>query len=364
MKPVARIEIEALTDYAEQVLRSIGVPATDAAIIAAHLVEADARGVHSHGTDLLPAYWRGFAGGHLNPQARIQVVHQTGAVAVIDGDNGLGHLVSDRAVGVAVEMAKESGIGAVAVRNSNHFGMGGSWPLKMLRAGLIGFATTNGPSVMAPTGARVAGISNNPFSWGVPAGRETPILLDMALTVGALGRVRLAQQGNERLPEGWALDSTGRPTTDPELALQGVMLPVGGHKGSGVAVVNELLSATLSAASFLNQISNVTMASSGVHVRWSIGHFFLALDPGAFRQTDDFLDDVDAVIRTLKETPSAPGGKGVTLPGERGFRRAAEARRLGVSLPTASIEKLNVFEEFTGVSFPTAKAAAARGENG
>lgn len=361
MTDAERIDQRELAGYARTVLERAGLPAADAEAVGGYLAEADARGVNSHGTDLLPAYFRGFKQGELNARARPQAMHRAGSLAVIDGDGGLGHVVSHHAVEMALELAGETGLGVVTVRNSNHFGMAASWPLKVLREDMVGFATTNGPPVMAPWGGAEAGICNNPFSWGVPAKHETPILLDMALTSGARGRVRMAQQRGEEIPEGWALDEDGNPTTDPARALDGVMLPLGGYKGSGIAVVNEILSSTFSQAQFLTQISTVTMSSVGVHVRWSIGHFFLVLNPAAFRPLDEFLENVDAVIRRIKETPAMPGSEGVTLPGERGFRRAAEAERLGIPLPASTFAKLREFEAESGVPLPEASVPAAGG---
>jgi LDH2 family malate/lactate/ureidoglycolate dehydrogenase len=346
-----RFAHDVLTGYARDVLVSAGLSEPNADVIAGHLVQADSRGVHSHGTDLLPPYFRGFREGHLNVCAEPKAVHRAGSIAVVDGENGLGHLAAHHAMQIALEMAAESGLAAVSVRNSNHFGMAGAWPLMAIERHMIGFATTNGPSVMAPWGARVAGISNNPFSWGVPSRHEPPILLDMALTVSALGRIRLAAAAGEQLPQGWALGPDGRPTGDPVLALGGVLLPVGGYKGSGIAVVNEILSSALSGASFLGQIPALTMAASGLHMSWSAGHFFLVLDPAVFRPIDDFLDNVDEIVRTLKATPSISDGPGVTLPGERGFQCAADAERLGVALPRATVEKLTEFAKESGVPF-------------
>lgn len=358
---VSRIDQGALAAYAQAVLERADLSPEDARTVGTYLAEADARGVNSHGTDLLPAYYRGFREGHLNPHAAPTAVHRAGSLAVVDGDGGLGHVVSHHAVELALELAAETGLGVVTVRDSNHFGMAAHWPLKVLRANMVGFATTNGPPVMAPWGGAEAGICNNPFSWGIPTKDETPILLDMALTSGARGRVRLAKQRGEEIPEGWALDEDGVPTTDPARALDGVMLPMGGYKGSGIAMVNEILASTFSEAHYLTQISSVTMSSVGVHVKWSIGHFFMVLNPAAFRPLDEYLAQVDAVIRSIKTTRPSPGGDGVTLPGERGFRRAAEAERLGVPLPQPSVEKLTAFEEESGVPFPAPVASAAGG---
>src|SRR6056297_1426370 len=188
MIPTAeRIPRHALVSWSSSMLQRAGLGSSDAELIAGYLAEADERGHPSHGTDQLTSYVRGFEGGHLNAQPDVRVLRQVGAMAAVDGDNGLGHIVADHAMGFAIDLADEHGIGLVTARNSNHFGMAGHWPLKAVRAGMIGFTTTNGPPVMAPWGGGQGAICNNPFAWGIPAGNEAPILLDMALTSGARG---------------------------------------------------------------------------------------------------------------------------------------------------------------------------------
>lgn len=347
-----RVERISLQQWSARTLEAAGVAPDQAALIAGYLAEADARGFHSHGTDQLPAYARGFSAGELATGTPPSVVRRTGSIAVVDGNNLLGHVVADFGMGLAMEMARETGIGVVSIRNSNHFGMAGHWPLKALRDNLIGFATTNGPPVMAQWGAREGTICNNPFSWGIPAEDELPILLDLALTAGARGRVRLANQRGETIPDGWALDTEGRPTTDAQAALDGVMLPMGAHKGSGIAVVNEVLSSALSEALFLTQITSTTMASAGIHVSWRVGHYLMALDPSAFRPLDDFLAHVDQIVRGLKSAQPAAGVTEILLPGERGFRSAAEAERLGLPLAPGSVAKLTDYGQQVGTTFP------------
>lgn len=348
-----RVDAVALSGWVAEVLRSVGLDGAAAATIAGHIVEADARGFHSHGADLLPAYHRGFAEGELDATGAPRTERRSGAMAAVDGRNTLGHLAADHAMDVAIELARESGIGMVTVHDSNHFGMAGSWPLKAIRHGLVGFATTNGPPVMTPWGGREAVICNNPFAWGIPARAREPILLDMACTAGARGRVRLARQRDEHIPAGWALGADGAPTTDPADALAGVMLPFGEHKGSGLAIVNEILSAGLSGAGFLGAITSTTMASAGIHPAWRIGHCFVVIDPGALRPLDDFLGAVDAVVDELKRTPPAAGVAEVLMPGERGFRQADESARLGIAMPVAAWEHLSGFADEVGLPLPS-----------
>lgn len=352
MTGITRVPRDELVAWSAAVLETADVGAADANLIAGYLAEADERGHPSHGTDQLPSYVRGFVEGHLNARPRVEVSSQKGGLAVIDGDNGLGHVVADRGMDLAIELARDHGIGLVTARESNHFGMAGHWPLKAVREGMVGFTTTNGPPVMAPWGGREGAICNNPFSWGIPAGDEPPILLDMALTSGARGKVRLAAQQGQEIPEGWALGPDGRPTTDARAALDGVMLPLGEHKGSAVAIVNEVLSSALSNALYLSQITSVTMASSGVHVSWRVGHVFMALDPSALRPLAEFRAHVDDIIRTLRSTPTAPGADEVAVPGAGAHRRQTESQRLGVPISAQSVAKLSAYGDERGRPFP------------
>lgn len=348
-----RLDHEALERWASSILRSIGVEERGADTIARCLVEADLRGHHSHGIDLLPAYTRGYVEGHLNPTPEVRIVRDSGAVVVVDGDNALGHVVADFCCDTAIERARQFGVAAVSARSSNHFGMAGHWPLKAVRAQLIGHATTNGPMVMAPWGGRVASICNNPLAWGIPAGVEPPILLDMALTAGARGKIRLANQRNEPIPEGWALDRGGLPTTDAQQALDGVMVPLAEHKGSGLAIINEVLATALSGASFLGAIAEATMASSGVHKSWGNGHFFFMLDPAALRPLDEFLAHVDAIIREIRSNPPAVGSRGVDVPGARSAASEQRCRRDGVDLDVGTVRKLTELGAAYGLDTPS-----------
>jgi LDH2 family malate/lactate/ureidoglycolate dehydrogenase len=343
---------EKLETWTKEVLVVAGVRRSDAAVVARCLVEADLRGHHSHGVDLLPAYVRGFEERHLDPEPDVRVVHDSGAVVTVDGGNGLGHVVADFCCEIAIERARQFGVAVVCASSSNHFGMAGHWPLKAVRAGMIGHATTNGPLVMAPWGGRVRAICNNPLAWGIPAGSEPPIVLDMALTAGARGKIRLARQRGDRIPAGWAIDSFGEPTVDPADALDGVMLPLAEHKGSGLAVVNEVLASALSGASSLGAITAATMASSGVHSSWGIGHFFVVLDPGAFRPIDEFLGHVDSIIAELRATPPAPGFAGVEVPGARSAASEARGRRDGLRLDPGTVESLTDLGRRSGIEPP------------
>ena len=344
-----RIPVDTLVAFAHETLLRADMPEGPARRLARYLVRADMRGVHSHGLDLLIYYWRGLDERRLNHAAVPEVVHKRGCVAVLDGHNGLGYETSRAAMRLAGDLAREHGAGVVTVRNSNHFGMAAHWPLQAVDDGLIGFATTNGPPAMAHWGSQDVFMSNNPFSWGIPAGSELPIVFDAACSESARGKVRLAAHKGESIPETWALGPDGKPTTNPRAALEGALLPFGGAKGSGVAIVNEILSSALSGALFLTQIAGMTMSSHQVHDAWGNGHFFMAFDPEAFGEGSAFTERVDAVIRQLRGAKVAPGHKRVLMPGERGFLSERDAVANGVFLVGITESKLRKLGELADV---------------
>jgi len=329
-----------LTGFVEACLERVGVNQEDAANTARFLVDADMLGVHSHGIDMLPSYYRGYQRGELNPSAIPSVVHRFAAITVVDAKNGLGFTPSRLAMNKAIKAASRYGIGVAVVRSSNHFGMASHWTRQAVASGMIGFATTNGPPVMAPWGGRDALMCNNPVSWGIPAAEQPPVLFDVACSASSRGKIRLAALGDEPIPEGWALGPDGRPTSDPKVALEGVLLPFSEHKGSGFAVVNELLSSALSGARALTQVPAITPSSYGYHPSWEIGHFFIAMDPSAFDERERVLERVDRIVATIRGSRPIPGVDGVKVPGERSTSKYDQSRLHGVSLPQSVKDKI------------------------
>lgn len=346
----ARAQLES---YAASILEVAGVPQEEALLVGQYLVDADSRGMHSHGLDLLPSYFVGLKEGHLNATSSPDTIRKRGATALTDAENGLGHVAADHGMRLAIDLARDSGISFVAVRNSNHFGMASHWTLRAVEQGMIGFATTNGPPVMAPWGGREARMCNNPFSWGIPAKHCPPIVLDMACTVVARGRIRLAAQEGRSIPEDWGLDREGNPTIDASEALHnGLPAPVGAYKGSGLAIVNELLSAALSGSLATSAVSAVNVLNPELHDSWRIGHVFMALNIDSFLPRDDFERRVDEIIHDLKATPRASGVQEILMPGEIEEAKAAEARRLGIPIDPPTIRKLVALTDTSGVPIP------------
>jgi LDH2 family malate/lactate/ureidoglycolate dehydrogenase len=344
-----RIPADDLRRFATLVLEHAGLSDGAAGRTAGYLVAADLQGVHTHGTDLLPPYHEGLTNGSLDPAASPEVVHRHGAVSIVDGGNGLGYETSRVAMDAAIAAAREHGIGLASVRNSNHFGMAGHWTRQAVEAGMIGFATTNGPPVTGPWGGREVLFSNNPLSWGIPTLDPPPLIFDIACTEAARGKIRLAAQQGSSIPAGWALDANGKATTDPRAALDGLLLPVGGHKGSGLAIVNEILAGALSGSRTLTDVPAVTMSSQGFHPSWLIGHFFMALSLAAFGPREQILERIDGVIVRIRAAQPADGFEQVMVPGEPEAIRMQQRLAAGIPMSGASVGKLDELAARLGI---------------
>ncbi|MBI4277500.1 MAG: Ldh family oxidoreductase, partial [Armatimonadetes bacterium] len=265
------IQAEQLRAFCQRVLEKVDVPAEHAVLIATVLVETDLRGVTSHGTSLLPRYVRRFQTGLTNPRPRMQIIGQRGATALVDGDTGLGHVVSHFAMERAIGLARAHAMGMVAVRNSTHFGMAGYYAMMAAREGMIGYATSNAGADMAPWQGREPALGNNPIAYAIPAGEYPDIVLDMACSVAAAGRIRVAQLKGEQIPRGWVVGDH----TDPAAAMKAPLMPFGAHKGSGLAVVGEILSAVLPGAVLGIEVAHTQPVGGERRDPRGIGHCFM-----------------------------------------------------------------------------------------
>jgi LDH2 family malate/lactate/ureidoglycolate dehydrogenase len=349
---------EALHDFAARVLELGGVPPADAAVAADVLLGADLRGIDSHGVARLRAYYESLRTGAINATPEMRVVRETMSTATVDGDNGLGLVVGPRANGLAMAKAMEAGSGWVAVRNTNHFGIAGYYVMEAVEQDLIGWAMTNSSALVAPLFGVGRMLGTNPLAVAFPAREEAPIVIDFATSAVAFGKIEIARRKGERIPLGWAVDSDGRPTTDPESVFQGgALLPVGstrelgGHKGYALALMVDLLSAVLSGAnwgpfapSFM--VDQAPQRSVGA----GIGHFFGALRIDAFIEPEEFKGQVDDLVRTFRATPPAPGTSGPLIPGDP--EREAEQARLrgGIPLLAPVVADLEALAAETGVA--------------
>ncbi|NLX36903.1 MAG: Ldh family oxidoreductase [Chloroflexi bacterium] len=338
-----RINGAELRCFAAAVFEAAGLAPGHAVVVADSLTQAELRGQGSHGVSrLLDIYVKRLRLGVTNPRPCPVTVAQKGGTALVDGDNGPGQVAGVYAMMLAIDLAHEYGVGCVAVRRSNHYGAAAFYLQQALEAGMIGLTTTNAPPNMPPTGGREPFLGTNPLAVAVPSATQGPVLLDMATSVVAKGKIQLmAKEGQQTIPPGWALDAEGHPTTDVQAALGGMMLPVGGHKGYGLALVVEILSALVAGAAFGPHLGTLY---ADFDRGQNVGHFFAALDPGAFGPGEGFLARMDALLTEVRTVPTQAGVSEILLPGEVESRCQERYAAEGIPFDQA------VYEEVCGIA--------------
>jgi len=334
--------------FAAAAFESLGVPAVDAGLWADTLVRSDLRGHASHGIFRLPWYVRRLQRGVMQPVTQLETVRATAAVTLLDAHDGVGQVAANVAMGLAIERARTFGIAAVSVRRSNHFGAAMYFTLKAAQAGLIGMITTNASPAMAPWGGKQALIGNNPWSIAAPAGRYAPLILDIANTMVARGKIYTARQEGRTIPAGWAIDRDGAPTTDPAAALAGLILPIGGHKGYAISFMMDVLSGVLSGSEFASGVAGPYQAERAS----GCGHLVIVLNIEAFSGLDEFTARVEQLIEEVKAAPLAPGCDEIFYPGEPEARAEAVNLRDGLVLPEATVAELTTLADELGIPHP------------
>jgi LDH2 family malate/lactate/ureidoglycolate dehydrogenase len=336
MTETPRVRPERLLDFAAAAFAKVGMRAEDARLTADSLVQADLWGHQSHGVMRVPWYCARLKSGAVDGAATPEFVVDAGAVGVIDGRDGMGQVVAAHAARDVLRRAKAHGIGAVAVRNSNHFGTAMYFTLMAPPEGCIMFLSTNASPAMAPWGGREKMVGTNPWSWASPAGRYPPMVLDIANTGVARGKIYLAGQNRETIPDGWAIDSDGEPTNDPAAALAGNILPMGAHKGYGISVIMDVLSGVLTGSAFGPEVAGPYQAER----RSGAGHLLIALDIAAFEPLAAFDSRIEALIDGLKSAKLAKGFDEVLYPGELEAKNAARHGAEGLALPADTLRDL------------------------
>lgn len=351
---------EQLHEFMLRVFEHIEVPSPDARRAADVLLAADLRGIESHGIARLTVYHEMVNAGRINPRANVTIVRERTATATIDGDNGLGLVVGPKANDICMDKADKVGTAWVAVRNTNHYGIAGYYSLEALKRDQIGWSMTNTTRIVAPLWGADRMLGTNPIAIAFPGKEEPPIVIDMATTTAAFGRIEMAIRKNRPLPDGWAIDKDGYETNDPHKMVDGgAMLPLGserergGHKGYCLAAMVDILCGPLSGANW----GPFTPAFSLAHrdpdqwVGKGIGHFFGAMQIDAFIEPDEFKQQIDHWIRTFRATPAAPGTDGPLIPGDP-EREAEEIRRRdGIPLVMPVVEDLRAVSKQTGIPF-------------
>lgn len=341
-----RIPAQHLEAFARDVLVHAGIPVEHAGQSARHLVLCDLRGVESHGITRLSALVQRIRNGVVNATPNIHVERQRPASALVNGDNGLGVPVSTYATQLAIQIAREQGIGTAGVRNSNHFGIAADYALQMADAACLGIVTTNSSPAMVPWGAAKKFLGTNPICFGAPT-HGAPLVLDMATSVVAMGHVVLAEKRGQPIPDTWAVGPDGLPTTDPTRARQGGARPLADYKGSGLALMIEVFTSLLTgatlgvhAAGFFSDMSRPA----------DVAHLFIAIDVAAFVELGSFKERLAGLLAEMRALPLAQGFDRVTLPGEIEQECLQERQANGIPLDPAVLADLRQLSTQTGVS--------------
>jgi LDH2 family malate/lactate/ureidoglycolate dehydrogenase len=312
------------------------------------LVQADLRGVDTHGLARLSQYLERANKGMVKVRPSIRMDKRTPVAVHMDGDNGFGFVLATKAMAEAISIAQTYGIGIVVVKNSNHFGMAASYVLQALESGLISLVFTNAGRNLPPFGGKEALLGTSPFAAGAPSDTEVPFVLDMAPTIVAKGKVRKAARRGESIPDTWALDQDGKPTTDPNVALDGgTLAPIGGPKGSGIAMLMDIMGGVLSGAAFGGDVGDQ-------YKNWSspqnVGHTFIAIKPDVFVGAEEFRERLDTLVKRVHAVTPAAGFHEVLFPGEPEYRMHMKRSAEGIPYMQAEVDLLKEAAAKMGVA--------------
>lgn len=343
-----RVKPEALADYGTAILRALGMPPADADLVLNSLVQADLWGHQSHGVLRLPWYAARLASGAMTAHTQPDTLVDAGALLLLDGRAGVGQVLTDLARREAVARARTHGVGVVGVRDSNHFGTAMYYTRHAAQDGCVAILTTNASPAMAPWGGRAKVLGTNPWSIAAPAPTGGGVVaVDIANTAVARGKIYLARNRGEQIPDGWAMDDDGHVTTDPTAAINGVILPMAGHKGYAITFMMDVLSGALTGSHTGSRVGGPYEAErpSGA------GHLFIAIDVATMGDTEDYLASVGELINEVKSTPLAPGYEEIFYPGELEDRNAhANLDAGGVVLPDRTRADLEELGARLGIS--------------
>jgi L-2-hydroxycarboxylate dehydrogenase (NAD+) len=337
------VSLSRLKAFIQEALNKVGLPDQDAATVAALMAEADLQGSDGHGVSRLPQYVRRIKAGGFNVRPNIRIVHDHVSTAVLNGDNGMGHLVMKRAAEIAIEKARTSGIAWVNSQFSNHAGPASLYATMPLAHDMIGlyFAVGNA-NHLPPWGGLDMLLSTNPIAAAVPAGEEKPIVLDMATTVAAYGKVKTKALRGETMPEGWMIDREGKPLTDPKRAEEGMLLPLGGmeagYKGYGLAMIIGLLAGTLGGAAMGRDVIDFNHDDDSVT---NTGQAIAAINIAAFGDVAVFKKSVDGLVRDFRSSRRMPGVERILVPGEHSHETRATRTRFGIPIAPALMRGLD-----------------------
>jgi L-2-hydroxycarboxylate dehydrogenase (NAD+) len=334
-----RVDFGRLRYFIALAFECVGMPSADAQAVATLMAEADLRGSDGHGVIRLSQYLKRIRAGGVNLRPQIRIVKERAGMALVNGDNGMGQLVLKRAAEIAIEKARTAGVAWVGVQWSNHAGPASLYARMMLPHDMLGlyFAVGNA-NHLPPWGGLEMLLSTNPIAAAIPAGEEPPIVLDMATTVAAYGKVKAKAARGEPMPEGWMIDREGKPLTDPKRAAEGFLLPIGGYKGYGLALVVGLLAGTLNGAAMGRDTIDFNQDAA---TPTNTGQAIVAIDPAAFGEAAEFKAAVDTLIRDLRGSERMPGVERILMPGEQSHEKSIAQRRDGIAIAPQLVQTLD-----------------------
>jgi LDH2 family malate/lactate/ureidoglycolate dehydrogenase len=339
------ISASSLTRFSEDILTAAGVPPHKASIAARCLISANLRGVDSHGIQLLPFYVEQLLAREMDPAADGRVISESGACLHFDGQNGIGQWIAETCCGHAIRIARANGVGLVVAKESNHFGAAAWWAQKMRDAGQIGIVVCNASPIVPPWQGKEGRLGTNPICMALPG----PWLLDMATTTVAAGKIFKAfLNGQPQIPAGWAFDSEGVPTTETAAAYKGMLMPLGGYKGSGLAMMVEILCAVLGGGAMANELGGIRFRGKPVRVSQT----FIAIDIARFMPVEEFTTRMEKLVGIMKSTAVAPGYEEVLVAGDPEWRLEAERLRDGIPVAQGNWDNLVKAAQSVGVASP------------
>lgn len=344
MSDITYVTPESLIEYGINLFKSIGVPEDEARHTMDSLVLADLRGIYSHGVSRIPIYMKRLNLGHIRKEANLIIEKESPSTMVVDADNSMGYTVGVKVMEKLIEKAKATGIAWASVKHSTHFGMTAFMTQQAVKEGMIGIAFSNSPASMAPWGGKSPFFGTNPLCVSVPAGVMESVTLDMATAVAARGKIIAAKgRGETTIPPGWALDVNGKPTVNTQEALDGTVMPLGGVKGYGLALMIDILSSGLSGGDFGPHVKNLYYTDE----LQGFSHTYCVIDISKFTEIDAFKNHVDQMVREIKAVPKADGVDEIFIPGEIELQNIAKNKKQGIGLPANVIQDLkNLSEEF------------------
>ena len=327
-----------LTDHCAALLAARGLPPNEAETVAQSLVHANLRGVDSHGVTRMPIYVDRLERGIVNPRPDIAIVHDRRATLSVDGDNGMGAVVASRALDLALDRVETHGSVTMGIHNSNHYGSGAYYAEKAVRRDMVAFLYSNAPPTMAPWGGVDPYLGTNPYTFAAPAGRFPPVMLDMATSVVARGKIIMAANSGKQIPSGWAIDGDGVETRDAQAALEGSVLPFGGAKGYGIAMMIDMMAGVMTGAAFGPRIGDLY---NTLDAPQNVGAFIHLVHAGAFQPAEAFKRRMDEMISEIKANRPARGIDEVMVPGEIEARMAERRACEGIPLPIDLVVQLD-----------------------